>query len=365
MAVSQMATTAIASAAPVAPVAPARPATLDWVVRASAPPGWPEALQLCSGGFFHTPLGLLTGAPAGDPVFVDLWRGNNLAGIAAGVRHACRLSSRRSHAYFPTLPAMRDPNLRDAGLAALCDAMHAEGVDDITMDSFDASWSPRENSGAAVTAQRCEYVVPLGAVSGSEVPAVFTGNHRRHCAKGTRRSWTMRPAHGAEAAALLARVQSTAVERASLRGDEFEVEALPASVLESTPDDSAWGMTAFGAWDDDMLMTAVAIGWANDRTYYVSGGSTPRGYAQGSAAWLHWRVMHHFAERGFTEYNLGGTAASAMLENDPAYGLQRFKTGFGADAIPLRSLKWEFKTVHVMGHRVRHWASQRYDAWTR
>ncbi len=338
---------------------------LDWVVRSTLPPGWPEALQLCGGGFFHTPLGLLAGAPQGDPVFVDLWRGNDLAGIAVGVRHKCRLSSRPSHVYFPTLPAMRDAHMRDAGLAALCDGMRAEGMDDITMDSFDASWMPREDIGGVETAQRNEYIVELGAVSGTEVPPVFTGNHRRHCAKGARRGWTMRPAYGADAAALLARVQGSAVERASLRGDNFEVEPLAAAVLESTPDDSAWGMTAFGAWDDDMLMTAVAIGWANDRTYYVCGGSTPRGYAQGSAAWLHWRVMHHFAQRGFTEYNLGGTPASAMLESDPAYGLQRFKTGFGADAIPLRSLKWEFETVHVMGHRVNHWARKRYEAWTR
>jgi hypothetical protein len=338
---------------------------LDWVVRPAVPAGWPEALQLCGGGFFHSPLGLLTGAPSGEPVFVDLWRGNELAGIAVGVRHGCRLSARPSHVYFPTLPAMRDANLREAGLAALCDGMRAEGADEIRMDSFDASWVPSANARGMETASRSEYIVRLDALSGGEVPPVFTGNHRRHCAKGARRGWTMQPAHGADAAALLARVQGPAVERAALRGDEFEVEPLSPVVLESTPDDSAWGMTVFAAWDDDMLLTAIAIGWANGRTYYVSGGSTPRGYAQGSAAWLHWRVMHHFASRGFTEYNLGGTPATAMLETDPAYGLQRFKTGFGATAVPLRSLKWEFETVHVIGHRVTHWASRRYEAWSR
>jgi hypothetical protein len=372
-----MATTSIAPAEPAARAASATPvasvastvsvasARLDWVVRSAAPPGWPEALNVCGGGFFHSPLGLLTGAPAGEPVFVDLWRDNELAGIAVGVRHGCRLSARRSHVYFPTLPAMRDARLREAGLAALCDAMRAEAADDITMDSFDASWAPRTSGVAVSRAERNEYVVKLGGLSGAEVPSRFTGNHRRHCAKGARRGWTMRPAQGADGAELLRRVQGTAVERASLRGDEFEVEPLPSSVLEGSPDDRPWGMTTFAAWDDDMLLTAIAVGWANGRTYYVSGGSTPRGYAQGSAAWLHWRVMHHFASRGFTEYNLGGTPASAMLETDPAYGLQRFKTGFGATAIALRSLKWEFETVHVMGHRVKHWASRRYEAWSR
>jgi hypothetical protein len=341
------------------------PMNLDWIVRSAVPPGWPEALQLCEGGFFHTPLGLLTGAPAGEPIFVDLWNGNELAGIAVGVRHGCRLRSQPSHAYFPTFPAMRTPFLRDAGLAAVCDAMRAEGIDDIMMDSFDASWVPGTTAGAIETAQRSEYVVALGAVSGTETPAEFVAHHRRLCAKGARRGWTVRPAYGADATALLARVQGTAIERATLRGDKFEVAPLPASVLECSPGDSAWGVTVFGAWSDEMLMTAVAVGWASGRAFYICGGSTPSGYAQGSAAWLHWRVMHHFATRGFTAYNLGGTPASAMLETDPAYGLQRFKSGFGADAIPLRSLKWEFDSVHVMGHRVKNWASQRYESWTR
>jgi hypothetical protein len=339
---------------------------LEWVVRPSAPPGWPEAIQVCGGGFFHSPLGLLTGAPPGDPVFIDLWHGNTLSGIAVGVRHGCRLSARRPHAYFPTLPAIRDPHLRERGLVALHEAMRDDGVDDIVVDSFDASWTARSGVAGRETVQRTEYIVPLEGVYRDELPSMFSGNHRRHCLKGARRGWTVRALRGAEDVALMAEVQGAATERAEARGDGFEVEPIPACAFERQSDDNAWGMTAFGAWDDaGALLTAAAIGWANGRTYYVSGGSTPKGYAQGSAPWLHWQIMKHFAGRGFTTYNLGGTPASAGIEGDPSFGLQRFKMGFGATALPLRSLKWELETVHVFGHRVKNWASERYDEWNR
>lgn len=337
----------------------------EWVVRPEAPPGWPEALHVCGGGFFHTPFGLLTGAPEGDPVFVDLWSGNTLSGIAVGVRHGCRLSAARPHAYFPTLPAIRDPDLRERGLVALHEAMHAEGVDDIVVDSFDASWTARPGVAGRDTVRRTEYIVPLESLSGDDLPPLFSGNHRRHCLRGIRRGWTMRALYGAEAVDLLAQVQGSATERAAARGDGFEVDSLPARALERHPDDSAWGMTAFAAWDGDALLTVAAIGWANRRTYYVAGGSTARGYAQSSAAWLHWRIMRQFALRGFTTYNLGGTPASASAEDDPSFGLQRFKMGFGATALPLRSLKREFETIHVLGHRVKSWAGGRRDAWHR
>src|SRR6185312_5827870 len=168
-----------------------------------------EALQVCGGGFFHTPLGLLTGAPEGDPVFVDLWAGNTLTGIAVGVRHGCRLSAGRPHAYFPTLPAIRDPDLRERGLVALHEAMHAEGVDDIVVDSFDASWTARPGVAGRDTVRRTEYIVPLESLSGDDLPPLFSGNHRRHCLRGIRRGWTMRALYGTEAVDLLAQVQSS------------------------------------------------------------------------------------------------------------------------------------------------------------
>jgi len=344
--------------------APAVSTGLEWVIRDSAPAGWPEAMHVCGGGFFHSPAGLLAGSPRGEPFFVDLWRGNELVGISAGVRHGCRFSRQPQHVYIPTLPAIRDPRMREAGLTALCDAMRAEGADEIVVDSFDAPWSAESFGVGGATAPRIEYVVRLDAAAPAETQR-FAANNRRQCAKGEKSSWTVRAAHGADAAAMLATVQAAAAERAAARGDGFEAEAPLAHAFDPAYEDDAWGITAFAGWDRETLLAAVVIGWANRRAFYISGGSTPTGYAQGAAAWLHWRVMRIFADRGFTSYNLGGTPASAINEADPSHGLWRFKTGFGSDTVNLRGVRCEFSSPHMRGHRVRRWVSQRYRSWHR
>jgi hypothetical protein len=335
---------------------------LECVIRSEVPPAWPEAMQVCGGGFFHSPPGLKVGAPRGESFYIDLWRGNELVGISAGVRHGCRLSKQLKHVYFPTLPAIRDPNLRAAGMTALREAMQADGVDEIVVDSFDSPWDAGSFTNASGTTERTEYVVHLDPPSRT-VPSHYAATHRRHCSKGERSAWTVRPVHGADATKLIAAVQQAASERAAARGDGFFAEAPQPEAFERACEDDPWGVTAFAGWDGDALLAAVVIGWANRRAFYVSGGSTPAGYANGAAAWLHWRVMQIFADRGFKTYNLGGTPATAKLESDPAHGLWRFKTGFDAHIIDLRGVRWEIETPHVRGHRVKRWVTQRYDSW--
>jgi hypothetical protein len=335
---------------------------LEWVIRNGVPSGWPEAMQVCGGGFFHSPPGLLVGAPRGEPFYLDLWRGNELVGVSAGVRHACRFSKHLKHVYIPTLPAIRNPLLRAAGVEALRDAMRAEGAEEIVIDTFDSPWDAGDLSSGDGTAPRTEYVVHLEGSSPS-VPARYAATHRRHCSKGERLAWTVRPVHGADAAKLVSEVQQAASDRAATRGAGFLAEGPQPAAFERACADDPWGVTAFAGWDGDNLLAAVVIGWANRRAFYVSGGSTPDGYAQGAAAWLHWRVMQIFADRGFKTYNLGGTPATARFESDPAHGLWRFKTGFDAHIIDLRGVRWEMETPHVRGHRVKRWMTQRYDSW--
>ena len=74
---------------------------------------WPEHLALCGGGLFHSPLGLRVGAPEGTPLFLELHRDNELAGLAVGVLHQCRMSIKPRHLYLPTLPALREAGLGD------------------------------------------------------------------------------------------------------------------------------------------------------------------------------------------------------------------------------------------------------------
>jgi hypothetical protein len=345
--------------------APVASGGLEWIIRDSVPPSWPEAMQVCGGGFFHSPPGLLVAGPRGSSFVVDLWRGNTLVGISAGVRHGCKLSRRPLHVYIPTLPAMRDPRLREAGLSALLDAMRAEGADEIVVDTFGSPWSAGEFANGEATARRIEYTVRLDS-SFSSIPARFASTHRRHCTKGERLGWTMRAAHGSDAAALLAEVQKNASERAAARGNEFEPGEPAEELFDRSHHADAWGVTAFAARDGETLLAVVLVGWANRGAFYISGGSTPQGYAAGAAPWLHWRVMRIFADRGFTSYNLGGTPAGAVNESDPSHGLWRFKTGFGAiTSNDLSGMRREFDSAHMRAHQVNRWVHRRYPSWLR
>src|SRR5439155_7672349 len=130
-----------------------------WVLQRDCPADWSAWLQRCEGGFFHSPLGLEFAAPSAEPVFAQLLRGDELVGVAAGVRSRCRLSFRPRHYYFPTLPALVDRLQTDAVVADLARTLRSHGAGDVVFDSFDARWEPA--SAVPETTVRQEYLVSL------------------------------------------------------------------------------------------------------------------------------------------------------------------------------------------------------------
>src|SRR2546425_662687 len=132
---------------------------LRWIVQSTCPPDWCAQLERCEGGFFHSPPGLVVVAPPGEPMFAQLLSGQEVVGVAAGVRSRCRLSRRPRHYYFPTLPALGGPGQPDELLAALVSVLRSYGAGEVVFDSFDARWEP--GIAALEPAARQEYFVPL------------------------------------------------------------------------------------------------------------------------------------------------------------------------------------------------------------
>jgi lipid II:glycine glycyltransferase (peptidoglycan interpeptide bridge formation enzyme) len=121
----------------------------------------------------------------------------------------------------------------------------------------------------------------------------------------------------------------------------------------------------FAAWNGDTPLAAALIGWGNGRAFYIMGGSTPEGYEAGASVWLHWRIINQLAESRFTHYNLGGASPTASNADDPAHGLYRFKTAFGARIVPCRSLYWTLSVSHARLHQLARWiATQPSDRET-
>src|SRR5256885_11071667 len=139
-------------------------ATLRWLTQSQCPADWWIRVERCGGGFFHTPPGLDAGAPAGEPVFAQLWHGDEVVGVATGVRSRCRFGREPRHLYFPTVPALTGPPQGDEALGALVDTLRAERAVEVTVDSFDAGWQPHVTTGERVDSRdRVEYLVPLDA----------------------------------------------------------------------------------------------------------------------------------------------------------------------------------------------------------
>jgi hypothetical protein len=219
------------------------------------------------------------------------------------------------------------------------------------MDSFDAEWTPDDPS-ASNGHGRCEYVLVLGSDSDTLI-AAGGQTHRRCFRRGEREGWELESLAGARAREAVQRVQKEAAERADGWGRAFTPGA-PAHAAEAalTLPSSGWGTSVFAAAADGTLLAAALVGWANRRAFYVSGGSTPAGYRDGAAVWLHWKIAHYLQGQGFTTYNLGGTPAGADDPSHPAHGLYRFKTGFGCEVRPRTGAHWVLSPLHLKAHRV-------------
>jgi hypothetical protein len=323
----------------------------------------------CGGGFFHTPPGLLAGSPAGEATFFSLGLDNRNLGIALGVQHPARGNSiphrlgwnrGARDIYFPTVPALAPGIIPRDVMGSLKDTLQAINVSEARFDSYDAPWCPTAEVGGEEPPPRTEYVLAL--TSGADAPAALaqqaSAHHRRHIRRGERDGWTMRALQGEEARQVLALTLRTASERARKRGDGFTAGLATIATHARANFDEPWGVLVWSVWDDGGPLAAAAIGYANRRGYYISGGSTPRGYARDASVWMQYRISCILSAAGFVTYNLGGTVAGANASTHRAHGLYRFKRGFGAVVKRCAGIRWRFAEPTAQ-ERVSEWLEGR------
>ena len=323
---------------------------MQWHIHRSIPSGWQDYLKRCGGGFFHSPPGLLAGAPRATAAFAVLTGPEGVFGVAAGVVDRCRLATKARHWYFPTLPAVHCEAGVDEALGALVEKLAKEGGAEVTFDSFDADAKALVGGAAQPGPARLEYRISLleGAADGL---SSLARTHRRHVNRGEREGWVFRKVSGQESLCYLGMVQGGAASRAESRGRPFTPGTL--SELADEPGDlPAWGARTYAAFADRELLAAALVGIANGRAFYVMGGSTGGGYRAGAAAWLHWRTMRTLADAGCRSYNLGGTPATATMGSSPFHGLYRFKAGFGGDIVGCQGVSWRLRPRHIRAHTV-------------
>lgn len=332
---------------------------VHWRLHSTCPPDWFHHLDRCGAGLFHSPAGLAATVEQGEPFFGELVEGDGIVGIVAGVRRRCRVPPRPRHAYVPSPPALAPGTEVTAAqaMAALRESAKDQGWAELTMGSLEAVGQgvPVEEPGNSLP-PRTEYDIPLAGTP-EDLEKRLTKHHRRHLAEGA--SWTLRTLSGRDARDLVIQVTSSARERAaSHRGVTYDEVVLPP--VEAFREDPAWGLTTYAAMLGDVPLAAALVGWAGTRAYYVSGGSTPEGYARNASVWLHFQIALAFQSAGFSRYCLGGAPASALEPKDPSHGLHRFKMGFGSQTRACAGARWVFSAEHDTGHRLTRWIRDQF-----
>ncbi|HKV71084.1 MAG TPA: GNAT family N-acetyltransferase [Gemmatimonadales bacterium] len=323
-----------------------------WNLHASCPPTWARQIERCGAGFFHSPPGLIAAGEQGEPFFAELTSGEDVLGIAAGVHRRCRVPPLPRHTFLPSPPALMpgtDVSLSGA-IVALIDEARDAGWTELAINSLEAAGAVPGIEDGCTLARRLEYDVVLSGTP-EEIERRLSSHHRRRLPDPGQ--WALHTLSGRDARALLLDVTSSARHRASeKRSVTYDVTLPP---VEAFREDPAWGLTTYAAMLDGVPLAAVLVGWAGKRAYYVSGGSTPDGYACNASVWLHLQVALAFQSAGFTHYCLGGAPASAVNPSDPSHGLHRFKTGFGSTVRACAGARWVFGGEHETGHRLTRW----------
>ncbi|HEX4560903.1 MAG TPA: GNAT family N-acetyltransferase [Gemmatimonadales bacterium] len=322
-----------------------------WHLHPSCPADWSAHIELCGGGFFHSPAGLAASGEQGEPFFAELREGSRVLGIAAGIQRRCRVPPLPRHAHLPTPPVLAPGDLpMSLAVEALIDAARDAEWADLTIDSFEADGEIPTEAGATQLHARHEYDIVLAGTP-SDLLGRLSAHHRRRLREGG--DWTLHTLSGGDARTLVLEVTSSAQDRASnRRGVAYDVTLPP---IEAFREDPAWGLTTYAAMKGGQALSAALVGWAGKRAYYVSGGSTPDGYAHNASVWLHFQIALAFQSAGFSHYCLGGAPASAADPADSSHGLHRFKTGFGALVRSCAGARWVLGVEHDAGHRFTRW----------
>jgi Acetyltransferase (GNAT) domain len=316
-----------------------------WVVQTRSPAAWPQYVEACGGGFFHSSLGLGYGAPEGEPVFALLEGPGAVVGCALGVRSPCALTRRPAHYYFPTLPVLVSTTSRDEALANLVAGLRSQGAAEARFDSFDARWRPGDGLPAGGTRTRIEHIVPLLDDPERQLRG-FHESHRRKARRGAREGWTLELPVGQEAVDLLQSIDESGAERGR------PIVGLQDLRLSAEQDSGTSGAAVFAACADGAPLSGALVGWSHGRAVYLIGGSTPEGYRRAAAVWLHWRIMEILVGRGLKEYSLGGTGEAASRPESPRHGLYRFKAGFGGEVVACHGAGWALRPNHMRAHAV-------------
>lgn len=174
--------------------------------------------------------------------------------------------------------------------------------------------------------RRREYVLTLDT---GDAQLAFAANHRRNIAKAIKRGVSIREGRDDSAIEAHISLQSKSMERRTLRGenapDSFSMGPVKAFVASGVG-------RIFQAQLDASIVSSIVVLVSERGAYYQSAGTSAEGMNSGASQFLIHSVSELLRAEGIRRFSLGGV-------NQGNDGLDRFKSGFGAEPVSLDAVR--------------------------
>jgi len=179
---------------------------------------------------------------------------------------------------------------------------------------------------------RIEWVLQLN----SPEEMRFGSNHRRNINKARKLGVTVTATSDCAAASVHGELMAASMRRRALRGERVPT-VKPAETRYECAFLRSGAARLFQAVLNDSVVSSLLVLQSPTGAYYQSAGTTPEGLEVGASTFLVSEIIRALASEGRNVFNLGGALPEAE-------GLTRFKSGFGAQPVPLMAGTYRFAT---------------------
>ncbi len=299
-------------------------------------------------------------AAAARPDFLQTWGWGELKATTGWRPHrllvpgeggaplaACSVLERRLPGLGPLLYAPRGPIVDwddgaavDAALAAIVAFARRRGAVALKVDPGVPADHPggapalrrhgfrAQNAGPGFEGAQPHYQMQL-ALGGRDCDAIMASMHpktRYNIRVAARKGVTVREGRGADVPAFYEVLQETA------RRDRFLVRGRPyfeAMWRECLAQGSGWLLLAEA---EGRLLAGAIVFRVGRLAWYLYGASANQGRELMPAYAVQWEAIRRAVDAGCTVYDFRGVSGD-LSEDNPLYGLYRFKKGFGAELV--------------------------------
>lgn len=308
---------------------------LAWCDIDQDPAPWDDALPALGLGVFHYS-GLLaahrTGGARRRGVRIEA-EGRGAGGLG-GLYSDTPNGGRFVTLGFPPRRSALDADLPGRVIAWLA----GQGVTEVALGSFDGGVEDYALPQGACPSERLEFPWALPG-SADQVRSALRTHHRRKLAKLAGTEFALKVIARAPAWVMTWVQYHWEVRRGGFRPLAlWRTHQFHAGLQRHVG--RAGLATLYGLYRGRALLTAAYMLEHGDRAFYMLGASAPAGYRVGASVRLFCDLAVRYAGAGTRVLNLGGVPREAEKEGHEEHGVYRFKTAFGVQPAPRRSLLW-------------------------